>query len=396
MAEHLSGETLLGYVRVLAEGIGPRPAGHLDEAAARHYIRSVLEAAGIDSIEEQRFLTPDTWGYALIAPTVVALAGNLVGAVGRLGKLIGGVLSLVSAFAVWRATGGHRQLFSGVAPTRESANLIARFAPGGPVRRRVVLIGHTDTNKHRPTHAPGVKHLLLPMTSSGIVSLVVNGAVQLLRFVGLEWLVDRLQRLTVLGLLGALAVELADETGEFVDGANDNASAVACLLGIGQQLAATPLAHTEVWLAFTGAEEVGSLGMHAMLDAYDLDLGDAWFIDFEMVGAPDISYVTRHSGFSYFNAYTPDGDSLALAARTAAQHPALDVTGRPMTMVEEVGALRGRGFRGLCIVGVGEDGWLQNWHRASDTVDNIDPGGLERAARFAWAMMQDLDAQLAR
>ena len=396
MADHLSAETLLDTVRVLAEGIGPRPAGHLDEAAARHYIRGVLEAAGIDTVEEQRFLTPDTWGYALIVPTVIALGGNLIGALGRLGKLIGGVLSLVCAFAVWRATGGHRQLFSDVAPKRESANLIARIAPSGPVRRQVVLIGHTDTNKHRPTHAPGVKHLLLPMTSSGIVALVANGAAQLLRFVGLEWMVARLQRLTVLGLLSALAVEFADETGEFVDGANDNASAVACLLGIGQQLTATPLANTEVWLAFTGAEEVGSLGTHAMLDKYDLELGDAWFIDFEMVGTSQISYVTQHSGFSYFNAYAPDEDSLALAARTAAQHPALEVTGRPMAMVEEVGALRGRGFRGLCIVGVGEDGWLKNWHQASDTVSNIDSSGLERAARFAWAMMQDLDAQAGR
>ena len=63
-----------------------------------------------------------------------------------------------------------------------------------------------------------------------------------------------------------------------------------------------------------------------------------------------------------------------------------------MIIVEEVGALRRRGFRGICLVGVGPDGWLANWHLYSDTIDNIVPAGVERAARFALAMLETLDA----
>jgi hypothetical protein len=62
-----------------------------------------------------------------------------------------------------------------------------------------------------------------------------------------------------------------------------------------------------------------------------------------------------------------------------------------MVIVEEVGTLRGRGFRGICLVGVGPDGWLANWHLYSDTVDNIVPEGVERAAHFALAMLETLD-----
>jgi hypothetical protein len=188
-----------------------------------------------------------------------------------------------------------------------------------------------------------------------------------------------------------LLLSLLEETGGFIDGASDNASAVACLLGLGMQLQEHPLEHTEVWLAFTGAEEVGCVGMHSLLDTYGPDLQDAWFLDFEMVGVSDIAYVTRHRSASYLTAYAPDAESLALAEETASSHPDSQVTGRPMVMVEEVGCLRGRGFRGLCLVGVGKDGWLANWHRYSDNLDNIEPEGLERAARFAWAMMQTLD-----
>ena len=183
-----------------------------------------------------------------------------------------------------------------------------------------------------------------------------------------------------------------EERHSFVAGANDNASAVACLLGLGAHLKRHPLQHTEVWLAFTGAEEVMCVGMHHFLDRYGADLRNAWFIDFEMVGADSIAYVTRHSGLSYLHAYTPDPESLALAERTAQRHPELQVSGRQMVIVEEVGALRRRGFRGICLVGVAPDGWLANWHLYSDTVDNIVPTGVERAARFALAMLETLDA----
>jgi hypothetical protein len=111
-----------------------------------------------------------------------------------------------------------------------------------------------------------------------------------------------------------------------------------------------------------------------------------------MVGTETIAYVTQHSGLSFVNGYTPDAESLALAEQTAQQHPDLHVQGREMVIVEEVGTLRGRGYRGICLVGVGPDGWLANWHQYTDTAENIIPAGVERAARFALAMLQTLDA----
>ncbi|PVE29958.1 hypothetical protein DC030_15445, partial [Enterococcus faecalis] len=67
--------------------------------------------------------------------------------------------------------------------------------------------------------------------------------------------------------------------------------AVAALLGLAAQLKQNPLAHTEVWFAFTSAEEVGCLGMHHLLDEYGHVLNNAYFIDFEMVGRQEIAYV---------------------------------------------------------------------------------------------------------
>jgi hypothetical protein len=64
-------------------------------------------------------------------------------------------------------------------------------------------------------------------------------------------------------------------------------------------------------------------------------------------------------------------------------------------IAEEVGALRARGYRGICLAGVGADGWLANWHRYSDHFANIEPSGIERAARFALAMLQTQDERSA-
>jgi hypothetical protein len=393
MTDFLSSEALMTHVRALAQDIGPRPAGHPEEARAREYIRRVLADVGLYDIEGMPFPTWDTWGYTLLGPPLLALAGNALRRGGRPGKLTGGLAALLGAYSLWQGAGAHRQPLSFLFPKRQTANLIARIPPTGERRHTVVLIGHTDTNKHRPTFSPATKRFLLASTTLGMVTLLVNGSAQLAQAAGAGKKAEVTRRASALGLISLLPVILYDEKDGYIDGANDNATAVACLLGLGGQLKQNPLRHTEVWLAFTAAEEVGCLGMHELLDVYGHQLADAWFIDFEMVGAEEIIYVTRHSGLSYLNAYTPDEESLALAGETSQQHPELGVYGRPVVITEEVGSLRGRGYRGLCLAGVGPDGWLANWHQYSDNVHHIEPAGMERAARFALAMMQMLDAR---
>jgi len=255
-----------------------------------------------------------------------------------------------------------------------------------------VLLAHTDSNKHRLSFHPRLKKYILGVTTAALGAMVSNGVAQVVEALSGCRGAARFRKASLGAILVSLLIALSDETGPYVPGANDNASAVACVLGLAAQLRQQPLRHTEVWLAFTGAEEVGCLGAHALLDAYGDRLRDAWFLDFEMVGTEEVAYVTRHTGFSLLSTYRPDAESLAWAERVSRQHPEMRVHGREMVIGEEVGALRIRGYRGLCLSGFGPDGWLENWHQTSDNVANIVPGGLEKAARFAWAMLQDLDA----
>ncbi len=385
----LAAEALMIHVRQLAQEIGPRPAGHPAEMHARQYIRQVLAALGYDEIETLPFSAPDTWGYALGNPIALTLACNLFGAQSRLGRVLGGATTLAGAYTLWRATCIGKQPLAALAPRRRSATLIVRVPSIEAPRRRIVLLGHTDSNKHRPTFRPRLKKYLLGLTTIGLGAIAGNGIAQISEGMsGRPW-ARRCRRLSLGAIVASLLLVLYDETGPYVPGAADNASAVACLLGLAAQLKHQPLHHTEVWLVFTGAEEVGCLGAHALLDAYGEHLRDAWFLDLEMVGTDEIAYVTRHTGFSLLSAYRPDAESLAWAERVSRRHPELGVRGRDMVIGEEVGALRIRGYRGVCLAGVGPDGWLQNWHQTADNVENLVPAGLEKAARFAWAMLQD-------
>lgn len=392
MPTALSANHLMRHVRALADEIGPRPAGHPQEDQAHAYVREQLNAFGFEEIESIPFQAPDTWGYATIYPVLLALASNALGRRRRRGRILGGLLALTGAYCFWKATGCGRHPLTNLAPRRPSATLIARVPPTGEKKRTVVLLAHVDSNKHRPTFSPATKKGLLGFTTAGIGAALGNGIAQLAEGISGSESARRFRQGSTLALAGGLIALLADERGPYVDGANDNASAVACALGVAERLKAEPLEHTEVWLAFTGAEEVGCVGAHALLDAYGETLRDAWFLDFEMVGTEDIAYVTRHSGFSLLNTYRPDEDSLAWAKATARRHPELGISGRAMVMGEEVGTLRSRGYRGLCLAGFGDDGWLANWHQTTDDTAHLIPAGLEKAATFAWQMLHTLDA----
>lgn len=387
----LSAEKLMAHVRRLSDEIGPRPAGHRQEEAARQVIRQALQAAGLPTPEEQPLRTWDTWGYNLTAPPLLALAANLCGPIlGRTGYWLGGLLTLFGASELLKSTRTAPQWLERFYPKRPTANLIVRLMPQGDVRQRVVLVGHTDTNKARPTFSPKRKRWLRATIRAGIGLLTLNGAAQIGRALGSKKITPLIHWLSLGAIVSMLPILIQDEGGDYIDGANDNASAVACLLGLGEALQTQPLQHTEVWLAFTAAEEVGCLGMRHLLQQYKTELKDAFFIDFEMVGCEHVAYVTQHKSLS-FESYAPDAQSLALAKTVSRKHPHLQVRGRPMVIVEEVGTLRHNGYRGICLVGVGPDGWLENWHQTTDDSAHLHPAGLERAARFAHAMLHELD-----
>jgi Peptidase family M28 len=158
---------------------------------------------------------------------------------------------------------------------------------------------------------------------------------------------------------------------------------------VSRRLAAQRLDGTQVWFAFTGAEETDHAGLYALLGRHGAALCDAAFIGLEGLGSGELVYLTRQGLCSH---YSPDPGLQAVVAGIAAQRADLGVRPAQMTQEDEVGTLRRFGYRALCLAGRDPvSGTLPHWHRPDDTVDTVSGEFMQRAADLVMAVLVALD-----
>jgi hypothetical protein len=273
-----------------------------------------------------------------------------------------------------------------------SRNLSVELPAAGEVKRRLFLVGHLDTQKQRFT-APipwpqfhGTQMAFTILLGAAVTLWLLVGGI--LGWEGMPWYLWLVAGMLLLTLL----IMVNDELQPHIEGANDNATAVSILLGMACALRERPLQHTAVTLLFTGCEEVPCAGMEAFLQEQAIPVEGSYWIDLEMVGTGRLCYVTQH-GMSPVSHYTPHPEMLRLARETARKKAHLGISGRKMLILEEVASLRRRGYQAICLAGFNAQGFLPNWHRVSDRLENIEPAVLERAARFTWALMEEVDGE---
>ncbi len=389
--DSLQAPCLMTHMQVLCKKIGPRPSTSWQERQAAKYVEKILRALGVTAIEEQPFKSQSSLGWLTIPPAVAAaLAFPVAWLGGRWGRLAGGLLLLGGAETMRRNLAGQPPFYQRWIARGDSQNLVAHIPSQGEALHHVFLVGHLDTQKQRFLSPMPRAELTSPTVTSSILMSALGG-------IGLlaEALLDHKRpawwHWLLAGMLaGALPIEWNDERQPPIEGANDNATAVSILLGLAEALQAHPLPHTQVTLLFTGCEEVVCVGMEAYLREFAPLHENTYWVDLEMVGTGDLCYVTRH-GMSPLGEYHPSPEMVALARRTADKHPELRVTGKDMLILEEVATLRRRGYQAICLAGYDKQGFLPNWHRLSDTLENIEPDTLSRAARYTWALLHEID-----
>jgi hypothetical protein len=394
LSDTLAPDRLMAHVRALCKEIGARPATSDAERRAAGYVQAALASYGIADVRRFEFDSIDSAGWSYIPYMALGALALPAARLGRIGKLIGAIMLLAGAYNVREAMLAKPPVYHPFVNQGRSQTIIARIPPTGETRHMVFIVAHLDSNKQRfllPFVAP---HLTRALNTLGLLIAGMGGLSMLLDAVTAGKRGPRpIQTLAGLGVLGLLAGLLYDETQPYVEGANDNASAVAVALGLAAQFAVQPLQHTEVTLLFTGSEEAGCIGMEKYLDQYAPPLESSTFIDLEMVGTGDLCYVQRH-GISLLSEYRPAPQITALSAQVARQNTDLRVTGKPMTIVEEAAPLVRRGYEAICIAGYDASGALPNWHRLTDTLENIQPDTLGRAARYVSALVSALDAKV--
>ncbi len=384
---------MLPDVQVLAGEIGPRGTGTAGEEAAAEFVAARLSALEIP-MERQTFQAVASQNaFPLAIDLVALLAMALYSVGGALGRWVGAGLALTTAPLLLQAIRTSNSPLRPLLPQVSSHNVVARVEPRGETRQRAVLLAHLDTNRCRIAWQSSAVRLLEPLTYLTLAMLALLGLLCLVGALlgGPTW-VWWASLLPIGYIVGTVITLWKDDRAPYTPGAHDNAASVAVALEVGTRFAAQPLDHTQVWLAFTGAEETDHAGLYALLHRHDSVLRQAAFFGLEGLGSGDLVYLTRQGVCAH---YSPDADLLALATCVAAQRPELGVQEAQMIVEDEVGTLRRFGYRALCIAGRDpESGTLPHWHRPDDTVETISDAFLERAADWMMALLKALDDQM--
>jgi Zn-dependent M28 family amino/carboxypeptidase len=193
----------------------------------------------------------------------------------------------------------------------------------------------------------------------------------LMRLSGLHSAVYTLQLGLGVCLLALAAFLLAEITGRYTPGANDNGTGVALALWLASDYAAHRAeypADCELRFLFTGCEEAGERGMKAFLQAHRGELNPArtMFVNLDNLGTGDLTYLTGEGMLLYRKA---GPTLLRLARQMAGDHIREQKNLLLPTDALPVSAL---GFQAISFLGKDRKGRMGHYHWHTDTFENVD------------------------
>ena len=389
------GKRALEHARVLARR--GRGSATQAEAEAAAYVQESLAKLGISNVKRQPFRGLRSLWLFLALAFGLALVGHAAWWMlsGPLGKWEALAVSLVafgmSGYLLWRKFTFRSYPLQEALPHGPSQNVIATIPPEGVVRQRVVLVSHLDSHRAVVWYASDwlvrAYSLVSPLVVWGVVAAPLLYALQAMTGLAVfGWLGLALGALHFLGWFSGVTADL----GPYSPGANDNAGAAGTLLALAERLKSEPLAHTEVWLAFTGCEETGCEGMLALLHEHGDTLKDALFIDLELPGIGErLVYLPvegvvrrRHIPAEVARLIKEVGQDFGLQA----------APGSAAGYFTEAGAAWEHGFKAACLVTLPQgSNLLPEWHRLTDRAERLQPEALGRMGALAWAVLARVD-----
>jgi hypothetical protein len=341
-------------IRALAGMV--RNSAEAGERAAGAWVHGRLLEAGVEDVAREPYRHPRTYVWSHLLHALAGLSRRKT-------------VRLLAALSYELEVSGRLQWSQGLAPRGQGTNVVARLPAAGTVERTFVLVAHLDAQRSglvwdpRILEAGAARRLATrAMTPAALAeALVIASGVRPLVALNVAALLDTGLRPTV-------------------PGANDNASGVAALLELARRLVASPLAGTEVLLAFVGAEESGMGGMRRFLADHPLDPGHSFVLGLDTIGSGR-PIVARAEGAVLPHRYR-DAD-LALVERGAER------AGQSVPERWRIGGwtdpilARFAGIPTASLLSVGPTGMYTRYHRMDDLPEHVDIDCVERCVAIA-------------
>jgi hypothetical protein len=376
------------------------------ERRAANLLAERMGAMGRKATIEPTYVHPE-YSLVIAAHVLLALAGSLVALVVA---PLGFVMVLAAATSLYLDQNTRLYLIRSLFFRRASQNVVSP-GPSPEAPALLILSAHYDAAKTGLVFGPRSTRAMkgLPETArvllgpirlpfwAGIVPLLAfSGA----RLAGLDatWLAV-VQLLPTAVLLVTLFLLTDIALSGVVPGAYDNASGVAAVLSVAQELDAKPPQNLDVWVVLPGAEECNCEGMARWVAAHrrDLDRETTLFLNLDSVSYGDVHYLASEGAIV---SYRLDSrmfelcDAIAAADREDGDR----YRARPIRIAFHTDALPAntRGFRAISLVGASDGVGPPYYHTHADTPDKVDEDAMARAVDFTLELVRQIDHDLGR
>lgn len=381
-----------------------RLAGTDAERRAAGFLAERLRASGRSAEAEPTYVHPE-WALIIGLHLALAIVGSVVAiAVPPLGFAL---VLLVAASYYWDVQARFyllRRLFF----RRASQNVVSPGGrPGAPAR--LVLCAHYDAARTGWLFRPRVQRrfarlwrFLPGRNLFGFFFFAIAAMLPILgaRMAGIDadWL-SALQLVPTIVLVLALFALLDIALSDVVPAANDNASGVATVISLAEELDRTEDLEIDLWVLLTGAEECIAEGMRAFMRAHrdELDPESTYFLNIDTVGYGTVRYITAEGPILTYR-MAPRLVELAEAVATANRERGGSYGARPWRhpLLTDALPVASRGYPAISLRCLDEHDLVPTYHNHTDTPDRIDPEALERVHGFALELIRALDRDVGR
>ena len=299
-----------------------RLAGTDAERRAANWLATRLRDGGRRAEIEPTYVHP-RYGLVHAAHCALGFAGSLLAIVQ---PAIGFAIVLATAVSMYLDLNYRVYLLRRLFFRRASQNVVS---PGkrSDAPARIFLCAHYDAARTGAAFNPkrvarGARlaaRLSVPIGPFRILfwSLAILLPILGARMAGIDsTLISLLQLPPTLVLLVGVFLLTDIELSEVVPGANDNASGVATVLSLAEELDAEPPANLDVWVLLTGGEECLQEGMRSFVRAHraDLDRETTYFVNVDTVGHGTVRF---EAGAGWVVTYPLDRRLVELCAAIA-------------------------------------------------------------------------------
>jgi hypothetical protein len=377
------------------------PCSDAERRAAR-WLAGRLRESGRETETETHWVRPQ-WELVFVLHALVAVGASLLSTEQPVaGVAVLGTLSL--SFA-WQLS-GRRSPLALIFPRRATQNVIGVPPAGeeGPAQLRLIVTADYDAGRSGLVYREGLRRLLARWTRGHpprgpvlmLLSMLLLTGVAAARTAGLDadWL-KVVQFVPTLILVVAIALLLDIWLSQTVPGAGDPGSGAAVALALAAALDRAPPREIDVEVVFAGAGEGSALGLRAFLRRHRREL-------------PPRDTAVLHVGPCARGRprwWTADGllipmryhpRLVGLAEQVAREEAHLDA--HPVRGRNVGGAYpaRAAGLPAIRIGCLDADAIVPASRQHADTADAADSEALDAALEFSLALVDRLDADLAR